>query len=46
MNTTVLLPFVHVSGGVLLCESTGSVFGPSLGFSGFILETGERVDLL
>ena len=36
----------HFFGGVLLCGSTGTVFGPGFGASGFFLGTGEGVDLL
>jgi hypothetical protein len=33
-------------GGVLLCGSTGTVFGPGFGASGFFLGVGDGVDLL
>jgi hypothetical protein len=33
-------------GGVLLCGSTGTVFGPGFGASGFFLGAGDGVDLL
>jgi len=33
-------------GGVLLCGLTGTVFGPGLGAFGFLLGTGDGVDLL
>ena len=33
-------------GGVRLCGSTGTVFGPGFGASGFFLGVGDGVDLL
>jgi hypothetical protein len=33
-------------GGLLLCGSTGTVFGPGFGLSGFFLGTGEGFVLL
>jgi hypothetical protein len=38
--------FSYFFGRDCLCESTGTVFGPGLGESGFFLGIGEGVDLL
>jgi hypothetical protein len=37
---------IYLLGGVLLCGSTGTVFGPGLGLSEFFLGVELGVDLL